>query len=589
MLSVDSVTVAKQTGTAPAAMTDPATPAGPSVVKVTGTQGNWQLQVNGAPYEVKGLTYGPPQAAADGYMRDLKNMGVNTIRTWGVDDANTPPLLNRAAQQGIKVIVGHWLNQGADYVNDTAYKTATKTEIVNRVNALKNNPGVLMWDVGNEVILTMQDHGLSGGRGRGAPGRVRQVRQRGGAARSTPPTRTTRSPRPTPGPARGRTTSSTPRRWTCSRSTPTARSATSSRTGSPAATPSRTSSPRPARPASGRSRTTSTACPTEPTDLQKRAGYTASWNAIKGHPGVALGATEFHYGLENDFGGVWLNTFTGGWRRLGYYALRQAYTGRPRPNTPPEITCDDGRQRRPPCRPAARSPSTSAATDPHGDPIRYNLMFSDKHITGGTGLTNVVFTQTGTGTFTVTRAGDSSGVWKVYVYAFDGQGNVGIEQRSFKVVPPTIPARTSPWARPRPRRRTSRPAPTGRSCRRTRVDGNYGTRWASEWVDTAWIQVDLGAVQSFNQRPAGAGRRRTRRAYQIQTSERRQHLDDDLLDDVRQRRLRRPRRQRHRPLCAHERHGAGRPPTATRCGSSASTGNRPATRAGGLGRPPFRL
>ena len=70
------------------------------------------------------MTYGPPQAAADGYMRDLKNMGVNTIRTWGVDDANTPALLDRAAQQGIKVIVGHWLNQGADYVNDTAYKTA---------------------------------------------------------------------------------------------------------------------------------------------------------------------------------------------------------------------------------------------------------------------------------------------------------------------------------------------------------------------------------------------------------------------------------------------------------------------------------
>ena len=59
-------------------------------------------------------------------MRDLKNMGVNTIRTWGVDDANTPALLNRAAQQGLKVIVGHWLNQGADYVNDTAYKNATQ-------------------------------------------------------------------------------------------------------------------------------------------------------------------------------------------------------------------------------------------------------------------------------------------------------------------------------------------------------------------------------------------------------------------------------------------------------------------------------
>ena len=162
VLSVDSVSVARTaTGTVPAAMTDPAVPGGPSVVKVTGSQGNWQLQVNGSPYQVKGLTYGPPQAAADGYMRDLKNMGANTIRTWGVDDANTPTLLDRASRQGIKVIVGHWLNQGADYANDTAYKNSVKAEIVARVNTLKNNPGVLMWDVGNEVILTMQDHGLS--------------------------------------------------------------------------------------------------------------------------------------------------------------------------------------------------------------------------------------------------------------------------------------------------------------------------------------------------------------------------------------------------------------------------------------------
>ncbi|MET0426722.1 MAG: discoidin domain-containing protein, partial [Actinoplanes sp.] len=161
VLSVDSVTVARATGSTPAAMTDPPTPAGPSVVRVTGSQANWQLTVNGAAYQVKGLTYGPPQAAADGYMRDLKNMGANTIRTWGVDDANTPTLLNRAAQQGIKVIVGHWLNQGADYVNDTAYMNSVKASIVTQVNALKNNPGVLMWDVGNEVILTMQDHGLT--------------------------------------------------------------------------------------------------------------------------------------------------------------------------------------------------------------------------------------------------------------------------------------------------------------------------------------------------------------------------------------------------------------------------------------------
>ncbi len=128
---------------------------------VTGTQGNWQLQVNGAPYLIKGLTYGPPQNAADGYMRDLKNMGVNTVRTWGVDDAQTPDAAQRGRPAGHQGDLGEWLNQGADYVNDQAYKDSTKTAIINQVNALKNYQGVLMWDVGNEVILTMQDYGLS--------------------------------------------------------------------------------------------------------------------------------------------------------------------------------------------------------------------------------------------------------------------------------------------------------------------------------------------------------------------------------------------------------------------------------------------
>ncbi|GIF14183.1 discoidin domain-containing protein [Actinoplanes teichomyceticus] len=74
VLSVDSVTVSRATGATAPAMTDPPVPAGPSVVKVTGTQGDWQLTVNGTPWPVRGVTYGPPQAAADGYMRDLKNM-----------------------------------------------------------------------------------------------------------------------------------------------------------------------------------------------------------------------------------------------------------------------------------------------------------------------------------------------------------------------------------------------------------------------------------------------------------------------------------------------------------------------------------
>jgi exo-beta-1,3-glucanase (GH17 family) len=494
VLSVDSVTVSRATGATAPAMTDPATPAGPSTVRVTGSQGNWQLQVNGQPYEVKVITYGPPQQAADGYMRDLRNMGVNTIRTWGVDDAHTPALLDRAAQQGIKVVVGHWLNQGADYVNDTAYKNSVKAEIVARVNALKNKQGVLLWDVGNEVILTMQDHGLAADvveARRVAYARfVNEVAEAIHAADPNHPVTST---------------DAYTHAWTYYRQYSPALDLLAVNSYGAIDTVKRDWI------AGGYTKpyilteggpdgewevpNDVNGVPDEPTDLQKRQGYTDSWNAIKGHPGVALGATEFHYGLENDFGGVWLNTTTGGWRRLGYHALRRAYTGQNAPNTPPEITSMTvGSQTAVPA--GGTFTVNVAATDPQGDLIRYHLMASDKHITGNRGLTNLVFTQNGSG-FTV-RAPEQLGVWKVYVYAFDGHGNVGIEQRSFRVVPPTVPGTHLSRGRPTTASSYQPTGTNGPQLPSYAVDGDYGTRWASEWLDTAWLQVDLGSVQSFN-------------------------------------------------------------------------------------------
>ncbi|GAA0510815.1 hypothetical protein Ade02nite_45790 [Paractinoplanes deccanensis] len=512
VLSVDSVSVARATGGTPAPMTDPPLPTGPSVVKVTGTQGNWRLQVNGGNYQVKGLTYGPPQAAADGYMRDLASMGVNTIRTWGVDDANTPTLLDRAARQGIKVIVGHWLNQGADYVNDTAYMSSVKTEIVNRVNALKSHPGVLMWDVGNEVILTMQDHGLSAAeveaRRVGYAKFVNQVAQAIHAADPNHPVTSTDA-----------YTGAWPyykqyapdldllavnsygaignvyNDWVAGGYTK----------------PYIVTEAGPA--GEWEVPDDVNGVPAEPTDLQKRDGYTNSWNTIAAHPTVALGATEFHYGLENDFGGVWLNTFTGGWRRHGYYSLMRAYTGQQPANTPPEITA----MTVPTSVPAGGNLTVSVdATDPQGDLIRYHLMYSDKHITGGTGLTNVTFTENGSGGFTA-KAPDRLGVWKVYVYAFDGHGNVGIEQKSVRVTPPVAPGPNLARGKPVTASSYQPTGTNGPQLPAYAVDGDYGTRWASEWTGTAWLQADLGSVQPIR-RVQLAWEAAYATAYRVETS-----------------------------------------------------------------------
>lgn len=89
----------------------PAAQAAGSVVKVTGSQGNWALTVNGSPYTVKGVTWGPSVDDAAKDMPDVASMGVNTIRTWGTD-ATSKPLFDAAAANGVKVIAGFWLQPG---------------------------------------------------------------------------------------------------------------------------------------------------------------------------------------------------------------------------------------------------------------------------------------------------------------------------------------------------------------------------------------------------------------------------------------------------------------------------------------------
>nr|BFE69362.1 hypothetical protein GCM10020092_026630 [Actinoplanes digitatis] len=315
---------------------------------------------------------------------------------------------------------------------------------------------------------------------------------------------------------------------------------------------------------------------------------------------MALGATEFHYGLENDFGGVWLNTFTGGWRQLGYHALRQAYTGQASANTPPEITSMSvSNQTAVPA--GGTFTVNAAATDPNGDLIRYNLMYSNKHITGGTGLTNVVFTAGANGTFTA-KAPEQLGVWKVYVYAYDGQGNVGIEQRSFRVVPPTIPGTNLSRGRPATASSYQPTGTNGPQLPAYAVDGDYGTRWASEWVDTAWLQVDLGSVQSFN-RVLLAWEAAYAKGYTVQVSDNGTTWNTIYTATAQQRRLRRPGDLRLRPLRPGQRHrprhrvrllalGARRlPELSTRSDPAADVWRWPPYRKGGRpslgeGRPP---
>ncbi|EDP70390.1 putative secreted protein [Flavobacteriales bacterium ALC-1] len=123
----------------------------------------WNLLVDGQSFEVKGATFGYDKDIEnyDTYFKDLKFLGVNTIRTWATGD-NTPELLDAAQTNDIKVMVGIWMRHGRpgmedddsfNYLEDTEGMEAMYNTAVETVENYKDHPAVLTWGVGNEVYL----------------------------------------------------------------------------------------------------------------------------------------------------------------------------------------------------------------------------------------------------------------------------------------------------------------------------------------------------------------------------------------------------------------------------------------------------
>jgi beta-galactosidase/beta-glucuronidase len=127
-------------------------------------QGNkWTLRVDGAPFDVKGVTFGYDEDVQnyDAYFQDLKFLGVNTIRTWGTG-VHTPELLDAADKYGIKVMLGIWMRHGRpgmeaddsfDYLADTEGKEVMYQNAIAVVQQYKGHPAILTWCIGNEVYL----------------------------------------------------------------------------------------------------------------------------------------------------------------------------------------------------------------------------------------------------------------------------------------------------------------------------------------------------------------------------------------------------------------------------------------------------
>ncbi|MER6345833.1 discoidin domain-containing protein [Streptomyces sp. NPDC001595] len=477
--------------------TDGTPPAG-GAVKVTGSQGAWQLTVGGQPYTVKGLTWGPAIADAPKYMPDVKSMGVNTIRTWGTD-GGTKPLLDSAAAHGVKVVNGFWLQPGGgpgsggcvDYVTDTTYKNNMLTEFAKWVEAYKSHPATLMWNVGNESVLGLQNcySGAELETQRNAyTGFVNDVAKKIHSIDPDHPVTSTDA-------------------WTGAwpyykRNAPDLDLYSMNSYGDICGVRQDWEEGGYTKPyiiteggPAGEWEVPDDAngVPDEPTDVQKAEGYTKAWDCVTGHRGVALGATFFHYGIEHDFGGIWFNLVPDGLKRLSYYALKRAYTGTAgNDNTPPVISNMT-------VSPASSAPAGGEFTvradvrDPDADPITYKIFLSGNYANGDKRLVEARWRSTGNGTFAVT-APEKLGVWKVYIQAEDGRGNAGIETKSVKVVAP--PVTGTNVALNKPTTASSFQASYGDCpCEPAKaVDGRSDTRWASDWSDPQWIQVDLGSA-----------------------------------------------------------------------------------------------
>lgn len=133
-------------------------------IQLAQSESTWSLEVDGNPFDVKGVTFGYNDPSEYGYhFRKLKSMGVNTIRTWGTDE-NTRTLLDSAHAEGIKVMVGIWMRHGRpgmeaddsfNYLTDEKGKQEMFDQAIVTVRRYKNHPAVLFWGIGNEVYLNI--------------------------------------------------------------------------------------------------------------------------------------------------------------------------------------------------------------------------------------------------------------------------------------------------------------------------------------------------------------------------------------------------------------------------------------------------
>ena len=132
--------------------------------------GDYQLMVEGKSYVVNGVCYNPIPIGS-GYDYDwwmdpnspwlvdgklMQEMGVNTIRLYksGENNEQVKKVIGDLYEKyGIRTIMGHWLgfwDYPCPLYADKGFQEKIKKQVLNMVNTYKDEPGILLWILGNE-------------------------------------------------------------------------------------------------------------------------------------------------------------------------------------------------------------------------------------------------------------------------------------------------------------------------------------------------------------------------------------------------------------------------------------------------------
>jgi hypothetical protein len=118
----------------------------PVKVEVKRVEGGWQLLRDGKPYYIYG-------AGGRGNTDLLKQLGGNSVRTWGSSSQEMDPVLADAHRLGLTVAAGLGLEHerhGFNY-SDAARVKQQYEQAIAAVERYKNDPAILVWGIGNEM------------------------------------------------------------------------------------------------------------------------------------------------------------------------------------------------------------------------------------------------------------------------------------------------------------------------------------------------------------------------------------------------------------------------------------------------------